>query len=97
MATGLSASGHLLDDVAVAVLPRLRARHRCHADDQFTQRGVLMDDEDQQEWYLRIYLPLVRRALAGERIDPWLLAGGTQEANEDETWDQRNGGNWANG
>jgi hypothetical protein len=56
-----------------------------------------MDEDDQREWWNSTYLPPVRRALQGERIDPWLLAGGTQEANEDETWDQRNGGNWANG
>jgi hypothetical protein len=56
---------------------------------------VMHDLEDQQQWYCDIYLPLVRRALAGERIDPWLLAGGQRQANEDQLWDQRNGDDWA--
>jgi hypothetical protein len=52
-------------------------------------------NEDQRQWYFDIYLPLVKRAMAGERIDPWLLAGGQRQANEDQTWDQRNGDDWA--
>jgi hypothetical protein len=47
--------------------------------------------DDQRQWYFEIYLPLVKRALAGEHTDPWLLTGGMLQANEDQTWDERNG------
>ena len=56
---------------------------------------MIDDADDQVQWYRDVYLPLVKRALAGEYIHPSLLAGGRQQANDDETWDQHHADNWA--
>jgi hypothetical protein len=50
--------------------------------------------DDQQQWYRDVYLPLVKRMWAGERIESWLPNGGMRQANEDETWDQHHADNW---
>lgn len=49
---------------------------------------------DQRDWYFREWLPNAQKALRGEPHDRELLAGGTEQANDDQNWDIKFGEGW---
>jgi hypothetical protein len=49
----------------------------------------MIDENDQRDWWENVYLPLVRKALRGEHVHPWLLAGGMLEESDDHKWDKQ--------